>query len=98
MNDSGFWVVCKTSGLPEKEMLRSVSVMFTIMGCVGFVMSSVAMPPLSFGVVTTRTLPMASSGPALTLPNAEVGTSATMLGDAGFAASTTLMPLFVAPT
>jgi gluconate:H+ symporter, GntP family len=42
MNDSGFWVVCKTSGLPEKEMLRSVSAMFTIMGCVGFVIVMLA--------------------------------------------------------
>jgi hypothetical protein len=37
-------------------------------GAVGSLMSSVAIPPLSFGVVTTSTLPMASSGPALTPP------------------------------
>jgi GntP family gluconate:H+ symporter len=42
MNDSGFWVVCKTSGLTERETLRSVSVMFTIMGCVGFVFVMIA--------------------------------------------------------
>lgn len=36
MNDSGFWVVCKTSGLTEFETLRSYSVMFTVMGFAGF--------------------------------------------------------------
>ena len=36
MNDSGFWVVCKTSGLTEVETLRTYSVMFTIMGFAGF--------------------------------------------------------------
>jgi GntP family gluconate:H+ symporter len=36
MNDSGFWVVSKTSGLTEVETLRSYSVMFTIMGVAGF--------------------------------------------------------------
>jgi GntP family gluconate:H+ symporter len=36
MNDSGFWVVCKMSGLTEFETLRSYSVMFTIMGFAGF--------------------------------------------------------------
>jgi GntP family gluconate:H+ symporter len=36
MNDSGFWVVCKTSGLSEVETLRTYSVMFTIMGFAGF--------------------------------------------------------------
>lgn len=35
MNDSGFWVVCKTSGLTERETLRTMSVMFTLMGVVG---------------------------------------------------------------
>ena len=37
-------------------------------GFVGSLMSSVAMPALSFGVMTTRTLPIASTGPALTPP------------------------------
>ena len=36
MNDSGFWVVCKMAGLTEVETLRTYSVMFTIMGFVGF--------------------------------------------------------------
>jgi GntP family gluconate:H+ symporter len=42
MNDSGFWVVCKTSGLTEREMLRSLSVMFSIMSVVGFAVVTIA--------------------------------------------------------
>jgi GntP family gluconate:H+ symporter len=37
MNDSGFWVVSKTAGLTERETLRTMSVMFSLMGVVGFV-------------------------------------------------------------
>jgi GntP family gluconate:H+ symporter len=36
MNDSGFWVVCKTTGMSEVETLRTYSVMFTVMGFAGF--------------------------------------------------------------
>ncbi len=36
MNDSGFWVVSKTAGLSERETLRTMSVMFSLMGIVGF--------------------------------------------------------------
>lgn len=42
MNDSGFWVMCKMSGMTERETLRSVSVMFTIMGVTGFLIVLVA--------------------------------------------------------
>lgn len=42
MNDSGFWVLSKTSGLTERETLRSMSVMFTLMGCAGFVFILIA--------------------------------------------------------
>lgn len=42
MNDSGFWVVCKTSGLTERETLRGMSVMFTFMGIMGFVFVLIA--------------------------------------------------------
>lgn len=35
MNDSGFWVVSRTAGLTEAETLRTMSVMFTLMGLVG---------------------------------------------------------------
>jgi GntP family gluconate:H+ symporter len=37
MNDSGFWVVSKTAGLTERETLRTMSVMFSLMGTVGFI-------------------------------------------------------------
>lgn len=35
MNDSGFWVISRTSGMTESEMLKSVTIMMTIMGIVG---------------------------------------------------------------
>lgn len=35
MNDSGFWVIAKMSGMTEAETLRTVSVMVFIEGCVG---------------------------------------------------------------
>jgi len=37
MNDSGFWVVCRTSGWTEPEMLKIGSVMALIMGVTGLV-------------------------------------------------------------
>ncbi len=42
MNDSGFWVLSKTSGLTERETLRSMSVMFTLMGVVGSILVMIA--------------------------------------------------------
>lgn len=39
MNDSGFWVIAKMSGMTEAEMLKTVSVMVTIEGCVGLVVT-----------------------------------------------------------
>lgn len=48
MNDSGFWVVSKTAGLTERETLRTMSVMFSIMGVAGslIVMIAAAVFPL----------------------------------------------------
>ncbi len=37
MNDSGFWVISKMSGLTEKEMLKTNTIMGLIMGTVGLV-------------------------------------------------------------
>jgi GntP family gluconate:H+ symporter len=37
MNDSGFWVIAKMSGMTEAETLKTVSVMVFIEGCVGLV-------------------------------------------------------------
>jgi GntP family gluconate:H+ symporter len=42
MNDSGFWVVSKTSGLTERETLRTMSIMFSLMGIVGSVLVMIA--------------------------------------------------------
>lgn len=42
MNDSGFWVVSKTAGLTERETLRTMSVMFSLMGIVGSVLVMIA--------------------------------------------------------
>ena len=37
MNDSGFWVVCKMSGMTEKETLRTFSTVLSVMGFIGFI-------------------------------------------------------------
>lgn len=42
MNDSGFWIVCKMSGLTEKEALKTFSPMLTIMGFVGLLVIVIA--------------------------------------------------------
>ena len=36
MNDSGFWIVSKMSGMNEKETLKTFSVMLSLMGVTGF--------------------------------------------------------------
>lgn len=42
MNDSGFWIVCKMSGLKETDTLRGFSVMLALMGLSGFVFVMIA--------------------------------------------------------
>lgn len=37
MNDSGFWVICKMSGLTEREALRTVTPMNSLMGAAGLI-------------------------------------------------------------
>ena len=37
MNDSGFWVISKMSGLTEKEMLKTNTIMGIIMATVGLI-------------------------------------------------------------
>ena len=39
MNDSGFWVICKMSGMTEAETLKSVTPMTTIMGLIGLLVT-----------------------------------------------------------
>ena len=41
MNDSGFWVVCKLSGLTEGQTLRTFSVLLTVMGLAGMLATCV---------------------------------------------------------
>jgi len=41
MNDSGFWVISKMSGMTEAETLKTVSVMVFIEGCVGLAVTLV---------------------------------------------------------
>lgn len=41
MNDSGFWVVCKLSGFTEGETLKKVSMMISIMGVAGLIVTIV---------------------------------------------------------
>ena len=38
LNDSGFWIISRMSGMTETETLRSASVMMSLMGCAGFVL------------------------------------------------------------
>jgi GntP family gluconate:H+ symporter len=42
MNDSGFWVISKMSGMTEGETLTNFSVMATIMAVVGLIVSMIA--------------------------------------------------------
>jgi gluconate:H+ symporter, GntP family len=35
MNDSGFWIICKMSGMTERETIKNFSVLLTIMGITG---------------------------------------------------------------
>jgi GntP family gluconate:H+ symporter len=42
MNDSGFWVICRMSGMTEAETLRSVTPMTAIMGVTGLIATMLA--------------------------------------------------------
>lgn len=47
MNDSGFWIVAKMSGMNERETLKTFSVMLSLMGVAGFLvvwLASMIMP------------------------------------------------------
>lgn len=41
MNDSGFWIICKMSGFTEGETIRNFSILLTIMGVVGLIVTMV---------------------------------------------------------
>ena len=42
MNDSGFWVICKMSGMTEQEGLHYITTMSILMGCTGLVVTLLA--------------------------------------------------------
>ena len=42
MNDSGFWLICRTSNLTEKEALKTVTPVLAIMGIVGLIVTMIA--------------------------------------------------------
>jgi GntP family gluconate:H+ symporter len=48
MNDSGFWVVSRLSGLTERETLKSFSVMLTLVSALGLVVTLVASKLMPF--------------------------------------------------
>jgi GntP family gluconate:H+ symporter len=42
MNDSGFWVISKMSGMTEKETLKALTPMATLMGLTGIIVTMIA--------------------------------------------------------
>ena len=42
MNDSGFWVISKMSGMTEKETLKALTPMATLMGLTGIIITMIA--------------------------------------------------------
>jgi gluconate:H+ symporter, GntP family len=42
MNDAGFWIMCKTSNLTEREALKTIAPMQTIMGITGLILTMIA--------------------------------------------------------
>ncbi len=42
MNDAGFWIMCKTSNLTEREAMQTIAPMQTIMGLTGLVLTMIA--------------------------------------------------------
>jgi GntP family gluconate:H+ symporter len=41
MNDSGFWVISKMSGMTEKETLQTFTTCLSVMGVVGIIITIV---------------------------------------------------------
>lgn len=42
MNDGGFWVVAKMSGMTERQTLRTMSPMMTLQGIAGLLLTMLA--------------------------------------------------------
>jgi GntP family gluconate:H+ symporter len=49
MNDAGFWIITKTSGLTEAETLKTATIQMTIMGVVGLLATMLAAWALPMG-------------------------------------------------
>ena len=48
MNDSGFWVISKMSGMTEKETLQTFTACLSIMGLVGIIVTMIGARLLPF--------------------------------------------------
>ena len=42
MNDAGFWIMCKTSNLTEREALKTITPMQSLMGLTGLILTMIA--------------------------------------------------------
>lgn len=42
MNDAGFWIACKTTNLTEREALKTIAPMQTLMGITGLILTMIA--------------------------------------------------------
>ena len=42
MNDAGFWIMCKTSNLTEREALKTITPMQSLMGITGLILTMIA--------------------------------------------------------
>jgi len=42
MNDAGFWIMCKTSNLTEREALKTIAPMQSLMGITGLILTMIA--------------------------------------------------------
>jgi GntP family gluconate:H+ symporter len=42
MNDAGFWIMCRTSNLTEREALKTIAPMQSMMGITGLILTMIA--------------------------------------------------------
>jgi gluconate:H+ symporter, GntP family len=42
MNDAGFWIACKTTNLTEREALKTITPMQSMMGITGLILTMIA--------------------------------------------------------
>ena len=56
MNDSGFWIVGKLSGMTEKQTFRSWTMLLAVIGTVGFIQALVMSYAVSYTHLTLPTI------------------------------------------